>query len=451
MNRRELNELSYIYTKSILLESKEGYTNQARKILQSFFYSQKNNKDFKSTLSDKTKSYRYDSEINTKVEDILNKLKKIVDESEPSVDMRNAGKGYEYLPLMSRFVTQGVDPYDMDSIYKNFVSLKTKEAVDERAKIHSYNWNQFRIKVTELENKQNEKNREYFKIDANTTNIKSIMNKAKHLLVYEDENVNVYRATSNDVIDSVQNCRLLGMGGINGECISVEGESAFSNYISYRFDKEYLLTTYYVYFKNPEVYTNSVGYVIIDARDEESTTSGKFSYNYISKENGGTGNADYPANDFNNLFERSGISPEERKKLLSVLEAPYQKDIFKALPQTEDEKKIYDTVKGAENVFDTNVIKDKKYISAFIALNGSIIKGGKPIDMNNMDSILNIKDEEIKKNLFNSVITLAPPMESYDVLEKFGKKSIINSYLSHRKLKLIAGLGIELTKDESEA
>lgn len=458
MNRNDLKTLSNIYLESLsmdylLLEGKEEYTNQARKFLQSYYTG--------ISTGNQEKQYRNNPEVNKKVEYILGELKRIVDESNPASSghpheiqnpkFKQWGKNYEHLTALAKFYTQGATFEEIKTEYNNYASYNIDAVIKHKTalKIDKLDWNKFRDDVHQFAGPQLRSNNKKNGINIETTDYKEF---PKESIVYEDDDIVVFVGTTNNLIQSIRNCKLFGQSNNWGLCIS--GNDSYTHYIRYRMGDQ-ALTTYFVYFKKHDElkveddegkfkYFNEAGFVIVDVIDPEEdklNDGALFSSNKVDI------NADYRVKDFHDMFNQGSNQVDRRDEMMKLLEKPYQQGIFKPLPLTADEREIANIALNSQSIFDENVINKEENIVAFLAIHNSVTKG-KPVSLEEYNKLANklAKDPDLAKDIKRSLIVNAPPI-TRDLYDAF-KNQDRNSYVAARKIKLIQGLGIKIEAGE---
>lgn len=459
MNRYDLNNLIDIYNQTLLEEDADSNIRSAIKMLTYGKFSQQKKQPFNRTVPDSKQKIELTPSVQSDVNDTIEELKRIVDESRPSVQARGYGKKYEFLKDLAYFYLKGATLDELKQDYQKYVSFTNKNAIQSRkAKdISTLEWNKFSPKVHELESIENLAS--ILKNGGSNADNDSLPNDAK---VYSDENITVYRATTDNFFKSVENSRKLCKQ--KHLCIAYADHSAFSHYARYRYLNEYALTTYFIYFNKKEDILppdfeskntdddsentddnvsgiNKLGYVLLDVVDLDRRDDGvKYSSNPVDV------NTDIEAREFNDIFKTKHI--HNRDKLMSYLEAPFKQGIFQALPLTEREESVKNTIQNSKSVFDESIMDDDtngkaaEKITAYFAYHGGFSANGGEASLSDYQKIENVKDLNIKQLLDSSFIVggYSISKELFDHLPK-GRR---NSYISHRLIKLKQALKITL-------
>lgn len=458
MNRYDLNNLIDIYNQTLLEEDAESNIRSAIKMLTYGKFSQQKKQPFNRTVPDSKQKIELTPSVQSDVNDTIEELKRIVDESRPSVQARGYGKKYEFLKDLAYFYLKGATLDELKQDYQKYVSFTNKNATQSRnaRDISTLEWNKFSPKVHELESIEN---LALILKNGGSKDNNSLPNDAK---VYSDENITVYRATTDNFFKSVDNSRKLCKQ--HHLCIAYEDNTAFSHYARYRYLNEYALTTYFIYFNKKEDILppdfksensdddsensddnvsgiNKLGYVVLDVVDLDRRDDGvKYSSNPVDV------NIDTDARDFNDIFKTKHI--HNRDKLMSYLEAPFKQGIFQALPLTEREESVKNTIQNSKSVFDESIIDDDtngkaaEKITAYFAYHGGFSANGGEASLKDYQKIENVKNLDIKNLLDKSFIVggYSISKELFDHLPK-GKR---NSYISNRLIKLKQALKITL-------
>jgi hypothetical protein len=170
--------------------------------------------------------------------------------------------------------------------------------------------------------------------------------------VYVDKDIAVYLATTGDIFESIQKSIKYGQGNKFGLCISSKSQNHYTNY---RFSNS--TTTYFVYFKDPNIHNPN--FIIVDAQKntQRSTNSGEYNPPVEDNEKVNLVTADKYS--WNPVVPNSDtqIKAEDLINKFPVLRDAFSNDVFKVLPisktETETKQKYhYKNLKDFSNIRD---------------------------------------------------------------------------------------------------
>jgi hypothetical protein len=431
--------LESLYT-SLVLEDAQSQINQAANILKKA--------NFEKTKADKGgkippeefESFKVENQ--KRAEEIINGLKSIIDSAEKPADNPSFGNGYEFLPALAKiFIEMGGSLEGIRTDYHDYCRISTPEGIKARRKkiintlspsdfgstVHTLKSEETNLKKSEVGEEEIKKTSEGdFSSDSNT--------------VYEDENVIVLKGTVEDLHESVKNCRKYGQGLKYDLCIS--GNDAYRWYMDYRFN--YGLTTYFVYFKNPNKNAKE-GFIIIDYVNREiADENGKipgiaYQYNII-----------VPNTDITLTSEKPIIQKFPELEPLFTNNNNKKEIIIRDIPLIGDELEIKEKVYKADSIFDKNIITNPRLIQAFIIINDGKIKkygdGIKAEDLIKVKEAMPDKSDEIIANILEMGVQLDE--ESYNELKPQQQKRW--AVVRLRKIEQAFGLNAQENPEEPQ-
>jgi hypothetical protein len=402
MRNKDQIMLESIY-QNLILEDAQSQINQSVNILKKWNFEETKKRKGGKIPPEEFENFKLENQ--KRAEEIVNSLKQIIDDTKPPRDNPNFGKGYEFLPDLSRFFTQGLDENSIKDLYNSYSTIDIPTAIKARKDkiIKNSDSTKFSTLVHSIESE--EKNLKASSVDSNDIKKTSQNNfsETDENKVYEDENIVVFSATTGDFNKSIQNCRKYGQGDEHGLCISGSGKGAYTYYLQYRFRDG--LSTYFVYFKKENKKAKE-GFIIIDRVDHDIADSimdnFEYQYNTVSY------NSDVPV-----------TSEDPIIKLYPELAPAFEQDVFKIIPLVGDELQIKDKVYNAYSIFDEEVINDPKFIQAFMVINnGSFYKNDKPVKVDDLEK-LKKANPSVYEEIIKSMIELGEQMEEevYDHLK----------------------------------
>lgn len=391
--------LESLYT-SLVLEDAQSQINQAVNLIKKYNFEKTKAEKGGKIAPEEFEAFKIDNQKQS--QEIVNTLKEIIDSSTPPRENPNFGKGYEFLPTLAKFYTQTPNITEIESLYKSYVSLDIPDSIKARKNksINTLAFSDFATLVHKLESND----RELKKSNVGEEEIKKssegdFANDSN--VVYNDENVIILSGTTEDIHESVGNCKKYGQGNRYGLCIS--GANAYYYYLLYRFNDG--LSTYFVYFKDSNKNAKE-GFIIVDHVNHDIAGSNMDSIDY----------------QYNTITSNNDIkvaSEEPIIKLFPELEKPFKEGVFKAVPLIGDELEIKEKVYRARDIFDPNIINNINLIKAFMIINnGSFTStGSAPTadEFKKLEEALPDKYDEI----INNYIELGPQLneEIYNILK----------------------------------
>lgn len=349
--------LESIYT-SLVLEDAQSQINQAANILKKA--------NFEKTKADKggkippEEFETFKVENQKRAEEIVGKLKEIIDTAEKPADNPNFGAGYEFLPALAKIFIELSGNLDaIKDDYHSYSKISTSEGIKARRNkiINTLSPSDFSSKVHALEaEEKNLKKSEVGEEEIKKTSEGDFSDDPNN--VYEDENVIVLKGTTENLHESVKNCKKYGQGQKYELCIS--GDSAYYHYMNYRFNDG--LSTYFVYFKNKNKNAKE-GFIIVDYVDHE-----------IADENNRLSGVKYQYNTISNNTDHKVSSEEPIINLFPELEKAFADGVFVAIPLIGDELEIKEKVYKADSIFDKTILNNPRLIQAFVIINDGKIK-----------------------------------------------------------------------------
>jgi hypothetical protein len=425
--------LESLYT-SLVLEDAQSQINQAANILKKA--------NFEKTKADKGgkippeefESFKVENQ--KRAEEIVGRLKAIIDSAEKPADNPNFGAGYEFLPSLAKiFIAMGGNLEGIQTDYHDYSRISTPEGIKARRNkiINTLSPSDFSstvhtIKAEETNLKKSEVGEEEIK----KTSEGDFSNDPNN--VYEDENVIVLKGTVENLHESIKNCRKYGQGNKYGLCIS--GDSAYYHYMNYRFNDG--LTTYFVYFKNPNKNAKE-GFIIVDYVNRE-----------IADENNRIPNVAYQYNTITTNSDRGVKSEEEIIQKFPELQKPFSEGVFKDIPLIGDELEIKEKVYKSDSIFDKNIISNPRLIQAFIIINDGKIKkygdGVKAEDLIKIKEAMPDQSDSIIANILELGVQLDE--ESYNELKPQQQKRW--EVVRLRKIEQAFGLNTQENPEEPQ-
>jgi hypothetical protein len=425
--------LESLYT-SLVFEDAQSQINQAANILKKA--------NFEKTKADKGgkippeefESFKVENQ--KRAEEIVGRLKAIIDSAEKPADNPNFGAGYEFLPSLAKiFIAMGGNLEGIQTDYHDYSRISTPEGIKARrnkiintlspsdfsSTVHTIKADEANLKRSEVGEEEIKKTSEGdFSSDSNN--------------VYEDENVIVLKGTVENLHESVKNCRKYGQGHKYGLCIS--GDNAYYHYMNYRFNDG--LTTYFVYFKNSNKNAKE-GFIIVDYVNRE-----------IADENGRIPNVAYQYNTITTNSDRGVKSEEEIIQKFPELQKPFSEGVFKDIPLIGDELEIKEKVYKSDSIFDKNIISNPRLIQAFIIINDGKIKkygdGVKAEDLIKIKEALPDQSDSIIANILELGVQLDE--ESYNELKPQQQKRW--EVVRLRKIEQAFGLNTQENPEEPQ-
>jgi hypothetical protein len=408
MRNKDQIILESIY-QNLILEDAQSQINQSINIFKKWNFEETKKKKGGKIPSEEFEKFK--TENQQRAEEIVNNLKKTIDETQPPRDNPNFGKGYEFLPDLVRFYTQGLDTSSLKELYKSYSTIDIPNAIKARKDkiiknsdstkfstlVHRLESEERNLKASSIEDEEKD-------IEDTTQNMVSDNDENKK---YEDENIIVYSATTGDFNQSIKNCRRYGKGDRYGLCISRTDSGAFSYYLNYRFGDG--LSTYFVYFKKQNKNAKE-GFIIIDRVDhdiaDDDMDDVEYQYNNITVNNDiEVGSKDPIIKLYPELIPAFGKNEEE--------------NVFKIIPLVGDELEIKDKVYKAYSIFDEEVIKDPKLIHAFLVMNdGSFYENEQPIKVKDLEKLESVNPESYDE-IIKNMVELGTQLEEevYDYLK----------------------------------
>lgn len=212
-------------------------------------------------------------------------------------------------------------------------------------------------------------------------------------MVYEDEDIVVYRSDSMDkCIHYSKNSNL---------CIGYPRESNY--YWRYRTgaqrEDKLGMTTYFVFWKNPDGSINPDERIIVDALGDENGSANEYSYNTV-----------VPNND-------EDISKESLLDNYPDLEDPFRKGVFQFIPYGENEKRVTEIKDNNYSILD-DTLKTYADYDIYVQLGKKVLDG----EWDQLKLPISIKKLLVKKYMG------AGNMVSKEVFKKYGNKNDITWY-----------------------
>ena len=175
-------------------------------------------------------------------------------------------------------------------------------------------------------------------------------------LVYEDDDIRVFKGTVEDHEESIRRCIKYGKGTLHGLCISTKSDNW---YTKYRMEGNNL-TTYFVYFKTPELI-------------KKYGAHGKIDFFIIDTYNVSYDNTHYKYNKINPNTEID-IPVSDLIKKYPILKKAIDDDVFSVLPVSQKEKTLHGYTERRYN--DYLRIDTPEIAISFTRLHASEIRGG---------------------------------------------------------------------------
>ena len=362
--------LESLYT-SLVLEDAQSQINQAINILKKANFEKTKQEKGGKIAPEEFEAFKVENQKSA--EEIVNGLKQIIDSAEKPADNPNFGAGYEFIPALAKiFIAMGGNLQGIQTDYHDYCRISTPEGIKARRNkiINTLSPSDFSSTVHTIKSQANDlKKSEVGEEEIKKTSEGDFSSDPNN--EYEDENIVVLKGTVENLHESIKNCRKYGQGLKYGLCIS--GDDAYYHYMDYRFN--YGLTTYFVYFKNPNENAKQ-GFIIVDYVNRE-----------IADENDKIPGTAYQYNIIKPNTDVKLGSEEPIIRLFPELQKPFADGVFKEIPLIGDELEIKENVYKANSIFDKNIVSNPRLIQAFIIINdGKIKKSGD-----------GIKAEDIKK------------------------------------------------------
>jgi len=429
--------LESLYT-TLIFEDAQSQINQAANILK-----KANFEKTKADTGGKIPPEEFESfkvENQKRAEEIVGRLKSIIDSAEKPADNPNFGAGYEFLPSLAKiFIAMGGNLEGIQTDYHDYSRISTPEGIKARRNkiINTLSPSDFSSTVHTIKSEEtNLKKSEVGEEEIKKTSEGDFSNDPNN--VYEDENVIVLKGTVEDLHESVKNCRKYGQGLKYDLCIS--GENAYYHYMNYRFN--FGLTTYFVYFKNPNKNAKQ-GFIIIDYVNRE-----------IADENGNIPGIAYQYNDIGTSTTSQTDIPVKSEepiiKRFPELQKPFSEEVFKDIPLIGDELEIKEKVYKSDSIFDKNIISNPRLIQAFIIINNGKIKkygdGVKAEDLIKIKEAMPDQSDSIIANILELGVQLDE--ESYNELKPQQQKRW--EVIRLRKIEQAFGLNAQENPEEPQ-